>query len=479
LMVEGKTQQATDKSERLGRLYELALTIAGNPVEVFDHIVKIIAELFGVRVALVERVEADKLITLSMYFDGKIIHEGEFDLEGTPCANVREVRAFCTFNGVAERFPDDRFLQDNHLECYIGVPVVSSGGDVIAIINAMHDRPIHFTNDDKLFLGAMASRVRLELERFDQASEARAAHALLDISREISNLREINETLQIIVDRARDFLGADAAALATMDDAEGATSWKAVSGFKSDAYRTTKFAPGRGVAGRAVASRRTVVLEGIGEKADLPAEEFPISMAEGVRNCVGIPLMIGTRVVGVLIAGNRADKEFAESSIRFAETITSQAAIAIENARLFTKLAAANQRLLEADQHKTEMIAELSTPIIPIWDRVLLAPIIGALTAERAEAMTDALLRKMAGGGADVMILDITGVSNIDTDAAQHLRNTVSAVRVLGARCIVTGIRGSIAHTLVHLGITFDDIETRRKLSDALHFALSIINSGE
>jgi PKD repeat protein len=79
------------------------------------------------------------------------------------------------------------------------------------------------------------------------------------------------------------------------------------------------------------------------------------------------------------------------------------------------------------------------------------------------------------GGGADVMILDITGVSNIDTDAAQHLRNTVSAVRVLGARCIITGIRGAIAQTLVHLGITLEDIETRRKLSDALQLAMDII----
>jgi GAF domain-containing protein/anti-anti-sigma regulatory factor len=476
-MVEGKTEQAIDKSERLSRLYELALTVAGNPVEVFDHIVKIIAELFGVRVALVERIEEDKIITLSMYLDGEITHEGVFELAGSPCANVRDARSFCTFSAASERFPQDRFLRDNHIEFYIGVPVVSSNDEVIAIINAMHDRPFHFTNEDKLFLEAMASRVRLELERFDQASEARAIRSLLDISREVSGAREIDETLQIVVDRAREFLGVDIAAVATTDDDAGTTSWKTISGFQTEVYRTTKFAPGRGAAGRALASRQTVVLEGIGVKADLPADEFPISMAERLRNCIGIPLMIGNRAVGVLIAGYRSDKKFTESSIGFAETIASHSAAAIENARLFSELAAANQRLLEADQHKTEMIAELSTPIIPIWDRVLLAPIIGTLSAERAEAMTDALLQRMAGGGADVMILDITGVTNIDTDAAQHLRNTVSAVRVLGARCIITGIRGTVAQTLVHLGITLEDIETRRKLSDALQLALNIISS--
>ncbi|HEX8090819.1 MAG TPA: GAF domain-containing protein, partial [Blastocatellia bacterium] len=409
-MVEGKTQRAPDESERLGRLYELALAVAGNPIEVFDHVVKIVAELFGVRVALVERIEGEKAIALSMYLDGKIVHEGVFDLAGTPCASVRDARSFSTFNAAAARFPQNKLLQDYNLDCYVGVPVVSSGGEVIATISALHDRPFHLTNDDKLFLEAMASRVRLELERFAQASEAQMARALLDISREVSRVKDIDETLQIIVDRAREFLGVEVAAIATADDDAGTTSWKATSGFQTDDYQTTKFAAGRGAAGRAMAARQTVVLEGIGTGSDLPAEEFPISIAEGVRNCIGIPLMIGARVVGVLIAGYRSDKKFTESGMRFAETIASQAAVAIENATLFTKLATINQRLLEADQHKTEMIAELSTPIIPIWDRVLLAPIIGTLNADRAAAMTDALLQRMAGGGADVMILDITGV---------------------------------------------------------------------
>lgn len=474
-MVEGKTQRAPDESERLGRIYELALTVAGNPVEVFDHIVEIIAELFGVRVALVERIDGEKAIALSMSLDGKIMHDGVFDLAGTPCASVRDARSFITFNAAASRFPQDKLLQDHNLDYCVGAPVVSSGGEVIATISAMHDRPFHLTSDDKLFLEAMASRVRLELERFDQASEAQMAHALLDISREVSRVKEIDETLQIVVDRAREFLGADVAAVATADDDACTTSWKATSGFQTDSYRTARFAAGRGTTGRAIAARQTVVLEGIGAAPDLPAGEFPISTVEGVRNCLGIPLMIGARVVGVLIAGYRSDKKFTESSIRFAETIAAQAAVAIENATLFTKLAAINLRLLEADQHKTELIAELSTPILPIWDRVLLAPIIGTLNADRAAAMTDALLQRMAGGGGDVMILDITGVSNIDTDAAQHLRNTVSAARVLGARCIITGIRGSIAQTLVRLGITLEDIETRRRLSDALQLAMDFI----
>lgn len=475
-MAEGKTQHAQDSSERLGRLYELALTVAGNPIEVFDRIVKIVAELLGVRVALVERLEGDKIITLSMFSDGKIFHEGIFDLEGTPCADVRDSRSFCSFNAAAERFPQDKFLRDYNIESYIGMPVVGTEGEVIAVINAMSDRPINLTDGDRLFLEAMASRVRLELERAAQVSETRFVKALLDVSREISGIRKLEETLQLVVDRSRELLGFDLVAIATIDTAEGATSWKATSGFSTDVFKKTTFAPGRGTAGRAIKARQTVILKGIGEDPSLPAEEFPIHRAEQIRSAIGVPLMIGERTVGVLIAGNRSHEEISEQQIKFAEAIAAQVAVAIENSSLFAQLASANLRLMEADRLKTEMIIELSTPVIPIWERILLAPIIGTLSAQRAQAMTDALLERTANGGAEVVILDITGVGMVDTDAAQHLRNTVSALRVLGAECIITGIRASVAQTLVHLGIRLDDITTRRRLSDALHLAIEMMN---
>ncbi len=248
-----------------------------------------------------------------------------------------------------------------------------------------------------------------------------------------------------------------------------------MSGFLTDTYKNTVFAPGKGSAGRVMKERKTLVLEGIGRTPELPAEEFPIHIAEGVINSIAVPLMIGERVLGVLIAGYRSEHLITEQEVKFGEAIGAQAAVAIENGRLFTELAAANERLSEMDQLKTEMIAELSTPVIPIWDRVLLVPIIGSITGERAEAITDALLQRAANGGAEVVILDITGARMLDTDAAHHLRNTITAVQVLGAHCILTGIRAHVAQTLVHLGITLEDIETRRRLSDALPLALEIL----
>jgi GAF domain-containing protein/anti-anti-sigma regulatory factor len=475
-MVEGQIQQAQHSRERLGRLYELALRVAGDPTDVFDHIVRIIAELFDVRVALVEKLEGDKIITLSMYLDGKILHEGVFDLAGTPCAGVRERREFCNFNRAAQTFPQDQFLRDYGIESYIGIPVISSEGEVIAIINAMHDRPIHLGNDDKLFLEAMASRVRLELERLEKAQEVDVIRLLLEISQEISRLKDLDETLQKIVDAGRALIGVDMVAIATIDDSTGATSWKAASGFKTDTFRNVRFAPGRGTAGRAIAAQKTVVLEGIGIKPDLPAEEFPIHIAEGVENSFGAPIINGSQITGVLIGGYRSDHGLTDLQIKITEALAAQAGIAIENARMFTELASANKRLLEADRFKSDLIAELSTPIIPIWDRVLLAPIVGTLSAERAEAMTESLLKKTAGGGAEVVIIDITGVRMVDTEAAHHIRNTIAAIRILGANCILTGIGAAIAQTLVQLGISLEGIQTRRNLSGGLQLALNLLN---
>ncbi|HSE99080.1 MAG TPA: GAF domain-containing protein, partial [Blastocatellia bacterium] len=288
-----------------------------------------------------------------------------------------------------------------------------------------------------------------------------------------------DEILQPIVDYTRQLLGVDIAAVASIDEATGTTIWKAMSGFRTDIFRKIRFAPGKGTAGRAISARRTVMLEGIGKTDDLPAEEFPIHMAEGVRNALGVPLISGARVVGVLIAGYRDDGTLSEKQIRIAEALGAQAAVAIDNARLFTELATANARLMEADREKSELIAEISTPIIPIWGRVLLAPIIGTLTADRARTLTDALLDRAAQDAAELIIIDITGVRGVDADAAAHLRNTVASVQVLGARCIITGIRPAVARTLVELGIDISGLETCRKLSDALAAALGIKNPGQ
>lgn len=135
------------------------------------------------------------------------------------------------------------------------------------------------------------------------------------------------------------------------------------------------------------------------------------------------------------------------------------------------------QRKLErkaADQ--AAAILELSVPIVQIWEGVTLATVIGTLDTERAQRLTEDLLTGITESESRVALIDITGVPSIDTATAQHLIDTVNAVTLLGSNVIITGINPEIAQTLVHLGISMNDIMTRSSLSEGLELALGLLD---
>jgi rsbT co-antagonist protein RsbR len=136
----------------------------------------------------------------------------------------------------------------------------------------------------------------------------------------------------------------------------------------------------------------------------------------------------------------------------------------------FDTYAAARERII-ADQ--AAAMLELSTPVIRLWEGVIAVPLVGTLDSARTQLVMEKLLETLVATGADYAVLDITGVPTVDTEVAQHLLKTVSAARLLGAECIVSGIRPQVAQTIVSLGIEFGDIATKATLADALAYALS------
>jgi len=122
-----------------------------------------------------------------------------------------------------------------------------------------------------------------------------------------------------------------------------------------------------------------------------------------------------------------------------------------------------------------EDMLELSTPVVKLWDGVLALPMIGTLDSSRTQIVMESLLERIVETGADVAILDITGVPTVDTLTAQHLLKTVTAARLMGAECIISGIRPQIAQTIVHLGVDLGDVVTKATLADAFKLALSRI----
>src|SRR5580692_6860177 len=132
----------------------------------------------------------------------------------------------------------------------------------------------------------------------------------------------------------------------------------------------------------------------------------------------------------------------------------------------------------EVINRQQEELLELSTPVVKLWDGVLAVPMIGTLDSARTQLVMESLLQRNVELGAEIAIIDITGVPTVDTLVAQHLLKTVTAIRLMGADCIISGVRPQIAQTIVHLGVELHGVTTKATLADALAIALKRLGCG-
>ncbi len=140
---------------------------------------------------------------------------------------------------------------------------------------------------------------------------------------------------------------------------------------------------------------------------------------------------------------------------------------------LFTMEAYQKTREAVITRQQTEML-ELSTPVVSLWEGILALPLIGTLDSARTQVVMESLLETIVDTTSAIAIIDITGVPTVDTLVAQHLLKTVAAARLMGATCIISGIRPQIAQTMVHLGVGFEDVRTTASLADALAHAFRL-----
>jgi rsbT co-antagonist protein RsbR len=156
--------------------------------------------------------------------------------------------------------------------------------------------------------------------------------------------------------------------------------------------------------------------------------------------------------------------------------------------RLFEEVAAASELLDKLGLYTTEIyqqareevisrqqleMLELSTPVVKIWDGIVALPLIGTLDSARTNVVMETLLQQIVQTGSEIAIIDITGVPTVDTLVAQHLLKTVAAARLMGADCIISGIRPQIAQTMVHLGVDLSTVTTKATMAEALRTALT------
>jgi rsbT co-antagonist protein RsbR len=166
----------------------------------------------------------------------------------------------------------------------------------------------------------------------------------------------------------------------------------------------------------------------------------------------------------------RINREFANDATALAAE-TWQAMTVLDQLGLYTTDAFLKSRE-EVIKRQQEDMLELSTPVVKLWDGILALPMIGTLDSARTQVVMETLLQRIVETGAEVAIIDITGVPTVDTLVAQHLIKTVTAARLMGAECIISGIRPQIAQTIVHLGVELGDILTKATLADGFAVAL-------
>jgi rsbT co-antagonist protein RsbR len=167
------------------------------------------------------------------------------------------------------------------------------------------------------------------------------------------------------------------------------------------------------------------------------------------------------------------DALYASLPTRSAQSLADFASFSlfVDRAGLYTFESYVNARDAIITEQSTQLL-ELSTPVVKLWDGVVAVPLIGTLDSARAQIVMERLLQSLVDTGSPFAILDITGVPAVDTQVAQHILKTVVAAQLMGAQCVISGIRPQIAQTIVSLGIEFGEIVTKASLSDALQYAL-------
>ena len=168
---------------------------------------------------------------------------------------------------------------------------------------------------------------------------------------------------------------------------------------------------------------------------------------------------------------NRMRQEFADDAATLVKGVL-EATELFDQLGLYTTEVAQKSREDVIARQQQEML-ELSTPVIELWKGILALPLIGTLDSQRTQIVMQNLLEALVARNSDLAIIDITGVPTVDTLVAQHLLKTVAAARLMGAECIISGIRPQIAQTIIHLGVDLGDVQTKATLASAFQFALN------
>lgn len=299
--------------------------------------------------------------------------------------------------------------------------------------------------------------------------------SLQEVIRLITSTLELDEVLDLILETIAKTFGFEFAELDLVDEEAGVV--RAVRGLNiSEQQLAASVRPldSPDIMADIIRTGKTEIIEGWDPRFD---REMFESEGHADLERVFVPLSVRGKNIGLVETGYHKARRVRveEDEVQMLQIFVAQAAIAIDNARLFARMNRALEELRKASQEQKrllETVQALSTPIVPIAEEILILPLVGSIDTRRAGQIMESLLEGIGRYQAETVIIDITGVPLVDTGVASHFLQAARAVRLLGARVILTGISPEIAQTIVALGIDFSGLVTRRNLRQGIDYAL-------
>jgi PAS domain S-box-containing protein len=447
--------------------------MAGDITRVADQVVTIIAELLDIKVSLVERLEDETILTITLYDHGKLVHEGKFPLKGTPCERVKVDKKQCIYNNhVAELFPEDPFFEERGLVAYIGVPVLDSQGEVIGVVNAMDDRPRDFSPDDLTLLYTLAHRIGIEIERAKaeklvdrRNKELTALYGITStVSRSLDVDRILNDALDELL-RLEPFK-AEAGAKIFLLDMEKEMLTVAASRHMPTDHPCHKKPVKLGECLCGLAAKKGELI--ISDTAHLDERHTLRWPNMPPHKDVCVPIKYKDKVFGVLDIWLPTTTEVTEEEITLLKAIGSQIGVAIENARLYEKAQQRLSKLMALDNIHHAIISTLN------MDEILSIFLENVIEISQADAATVMLMRpgsdiletiaSRAEGGKSKATLKLKGgeglagwvareglsliVNDVKNDPRFHCKDVPERMRIVSYLGIPLKVQGKVIGVL-------------------------------
>ncbi len=361
----------------------------------------------------------------------------------------------------------------------LDVPLIARGR-VLGVIGAQSYEVGAFDEHDRQVLETIAHQAAATIENarlYDEAQRRVAQFlALQQIGLKVASTRDLSEMLDTVADSAMELLHPNDVVIYLYD--ANSDSFTLGTGLRDTGERGL-FTPAPrkdGMTAQVVHKRQIITVE---DALHHPLYTGGENRTDELRSIVGVPLIRAGEVVGVLNVAYHTRHHFSEDELRLLQAFADQAAVAVSNAALLRRTQAVLTELQETSEAQTELlqlVQELSTPIVPLFDRILLMPLVGSIDSARGRQILDRLLQEVERQRAQVVLLDITGVPVVDTSVAQILLLAVQAVRLLGSEAVLVGITPEVAQTLVGLGVNLSGITTRSDLQSGVAYATKLVD---